>query len=64
MKTKREVSIRSNIDKINAIQEDFLANKTFSLEERLNVVKYFEEVKVHFCKVLNNNIETENVSND
>lgn len=52
MKTKRELSIRDSLRKITSIQEDFISNKSFKLEERLNIVKYLEDVKTNICEVV------------
>lgn len=41
-----------------------MANKSLDLDNRLNVVKYLEEVKNNINNILNGSTEIENVSND
>lgn len=64
MKTKREISMNNSIRQICVMQEEYMANKNLDLDSRINTVRYLEDVKVKLSKILSDNVEIENVSNN
>lgn len=53
MRTRKEVAIKSLINQFNVMQEDFIANKSFSILERMNFINYIDTVKSELGSVLN-----------
>lgn len=64
MKTKKQISLNNSIRQLNTMQEEYMANKSLDLDSRINTVKYLEDVKVKLSKILSDNIEIENISNN
>lgn len=64
MKTKREVALNNSIRQLCTMQEEYMSNKSLDLDSRINTVKYLEDVKVKLSKILSDNIEIENISNN
>lgn len=64
MKTKKELAISSSIRQSHIMQEEFMSNKNLDLDSRINTVRYLEDVKVKLSKILSDNVEMENVSNN
>lgn len=64
MKTKREIAMNNSIRQICVMQEEYMANKNLDLDSRINTVRYLEDVKVKLSKILSDNVEIENVSNN
>lgn len=64
MKTKREIAMNNSIRQICVMQEEYMANKNLDLDSRINTVRYLEDVKVKLSKILSDNVEMENVSNN
>ena len=64
MKTKREVPLNNSIRQLCTMQEEYMSNKSLDLDSRINTVKYLEDVKVKLSKILSDNIEIENISNN
>ncbi len=64
MKTKREVALNNSIRQLCTMQEEHMSNKSLDLDSRINTVKYLEDVKVKLSKILSDNIEIENISNN
>lgn len=64
MKTKREIAMNNSIRQLCVMQEEYMANKNLDLDSRINTVRYLEDVKVKLSKILGDNVEMENVSNN
>lgn len=64
MKTKREIAMNNSIRQLCVMQEEYMANKNLDLDSRINTVRYLEDVKVKLSKILSDNVEMENVSNN
>ena len=64
MKTKREIALNNSIRQLCVMQEEYMANKNLDLDSRINTVRYLEDVKVKLSKILSDNVEMENVSNN
>ena len=64
MKTKREIAMNNSIRQLCVMQEEYKANKNLDLDSRINTVRYLEDVKVKLSKILSDNVEMENVSNN
>jgi len=64
MKTKREIAMNNSIRQLCVMQEEYMANKNLDLDSRINTVRYLEDVKVKLSKILSNNVEMGNVSNN
>ncbi len=64
MKTKREIAMNNSIRQLCVMQEEYMANKNLDLDSRINTVRYLEDVKVKLSKILSDNVEIENVSNN
>ena len=41
-----------------------MSNKSLDLDSRINTVRYLEDVKVKLSKILSDNVEIENISNN
>lgn len=64
MKTKKQITLNNTIKQLSIMQEEYMANKSLDLDSRINVVKYLEQVKSNINKLLSDNVEIENVSNN
>ena len=64
MKTKREIAMNNSIRQLCVMQEEYTANIILDLDSRINTVSYLEDVKVKLSKILSDNVEMENVSNN
>lgn len=64
MKTKKQISLNNSIRQLSTMQEEYMSNKSLDLDSRINTVRYLEDVKVKLSKILSDNVEMENVSNN
>ena len=64
MRTKKQIIINNNIQQLSIMQEEFMSNKSLDIDSRINVVRYLKDVKVKLSKILSDNVEMENVSNN
>ncbi len=64
MKTKKQISLNNSIRQLSTMQEEYMSNKSLDLDSRINTVRYLEDVKVKLSKILSDNVEIENISNN
>lgn len=64
MKTKKQISLNNSIRQLSTMQKEYMSNKSLDLDSRINTVRYLEDVKVKLSKILSDNVEMENVSNN
>lgn len=61
MKTRKEVALKDCLNQLSNLQESLIANRVFSLAERINIADYLDTVKT---ELKNKVIKNEVISNE
>lgn len=65
MKSRKQLALKDCLNQLNNMQETIIANRVFSLAERISIVDYLDTVKTELKnKIIKNEVISNETAND